>query len=90
VQRTAAPSIASVSAGRLDGEEIVEVEIDNGLERFTGGAVAQGFRESVEPGGILSLQGEEFGDCIAPALGPAAAGSWRGMPFNILMQGERK
>ena len=61
------------SARRPDGEEIVEVEIYDCPKRFTGDAVAQGFWESVESGGIFGLQDNEFGGSIAPALAPASA-----------------
>jgi hypothetical protein len=65
--------VASVSARRIDGQQLVTVEFDDPLQRLSGSAVAQGFRESVEPGGIFGLQGDEFGAGVAPAAGPAAA-----------------
>src|SRR5215472_7832248 len=49
------------------------VEFDDCLQCVAGSAIAQGFRESVEPGGIFGLQGDEFSDGVAPAPGAAAA-----------------
>ena len=66
-------SVASISAGWNDGGQFVEVELDDGLQRRAGGAVAQGFRECIEPGGIFGLQSKEQVDRIAPAPGAAAA-----------------
>ena len=47
--------VATVAAGRGRVGEHREVEVDDGFERFGGGAVAQAFRQCVEPGGILGL-----------------------------------
>jgi hypothetical protein len=66
-------SISPISTRRLDGDKIIEVEIDDCLQRHSGGAVAQCFGESVEPGGIFDLQHEEFGKGSAPALRPGLA-----------------
>jgi hypothetical protein len=68
-----ARSISPISTRRLDGDKVVEVEFDDCLQRHPGGAVAQCFGESVEPGGIFGLQREEFGDGGAPALRPGLA-----------------
>ena len=48
-------SVPSVAARRLDGDEIVEIEVDNRLQRLAGSAVVQRFGEVVEPGGIFGL-----------------------------------
>jgi len=45
--------IAAKAAGRPDGEEFVQIEIDDGLQRHAGRAVAGGFWYRVQPGGIL-------------------------------------
>jgi hypothetical protein len=34
-------SVTAIATGRGDGGEIVEIEVDDGLKRFGGGAVAQ-------------------------------------------------
>ena len=47
--------VASVTTGRLRVGEHCEVEVDDGFERFGRRAVAQAFRQCVEPGGILGL-----------------------------------
>ena len=51
-----------------------------GLERYVpafrdnaGGAIAGGFGKRLEPGAVLGLQRNQFGDCVVPALRPAAA-----------------
>lgn len=66
-------SIAAVAARRLDVGECGEVEIDDVLERLGGCAVAQAVGQGVEPGRVLGLQAEQFGDGVVPALRPAAA-----------------
>src|SRR6266481_9126296 len=70
---SSAGSIAAEAAWRLDRSELVEIQINNGLKRFAGGAVAGGFGERLEPGEVFGLQGDEFGDGVMPALRPAAA-----------------
>ena len=55
VKRARLRSVASISARRVDGEEVVEIKIDDRLQCFAGSAVAQGFREGIEPGGVLGL-----------------------------------
>ena len=47
--------VATVAAGRGRVGEHREVEVDDGFERFGCRAVAQAFRQCVEPGGILGL-----------------------------------
>jgi hypothetical protein len=66
-------SIASEAVRRLDSDEFVEVEIENGLQCLTGGSVAQRLGQCFEPLRVLVLQGDEFGDGIVPALMAAAA-----------------
>ena len=63
--------IASEAAGWIDGGDLVEVQLDDGLEGLAGGAVAGGLGQGVEPGGVFGLQGEELGYGGAPALGAA-------------------
>jgi hypothetical protein len=58
---------------RLNGEKLVEIEVDEGLQGVAGGSVAQGLGQRLEPLRILALQGDEFIDGIAPALMAAAA-----------------
>src|SRR6516164_11867442 len=65
--------LRSISARRIDRHQLVEIEFDDRLQHLAGAAVAQSLRESVEPGGIFGLQGDELADGIAPALSPAAA-----------------
>lgn len=48
-------SVATVAAGWGRVGEHCEVEVDDGFERFGCRAVAQAFRQCVEPGGILGL-----------------------------------
>ena len=50
---------------RLDGEELIEIEVDDSLQRFAGGTVSQGLGQRIEPLGVLALQG---GHGVAPAL----------------------
>ena len=69
-------SIASVTAWRHDGSEFVEVEFDNRLQRHGCGRVAEAVGQCVGPGGVFGLQGEQFGDGIAPALRPGAPIGW--------------
>ena len=48
-------SVASVSARRVDGEEIVEIEISNRLQRLAGGSVVQGGGQYLEPLRVFGL-----------------------------------
>jgi hypothetical protein len=65
-------SVTAITTGRDDRGEVVEVEIDDGLKRLGGGAVAQAFGQGFGPGDIFSLQGEQSGDGVTPTLGAAA------------------
>ena len=67
-----ASSIPSEAARRLDRAQLVKIKIDDRLQCLASGAVAQRFREEVEPGGILGLQRNQLGDRSTPALRPAA------------------
>jgi hypothetical protein len=58
---------------RLNGEKLIELEVDESLQGFAGGSVTQGLGQRLEPLRILALQGDEFIDGIAPALMAAAA-----------------
>ena len=66
-----ASSIPPEATGRLDGEQFVEIEINDRLQCRTGGALAQRFGHCLEPSDIFRLQGEQFGDRCVPTLGPA-------------------
>jgi hypothetical protein len=67
-------SIAAVAAWRLDDGKGFEVEIDDGLEGCGGGGVAKAIGQGVAPSGVLSLQGDQLSDSVAPAL-------WSGAPM---------
>jgi hypothetical protein len=71
--------IAPEAARELDGKDLAEVEVGNRLESLAGGAVAGGFGQGIEPGGIFGLQGDQLGYRSAPAPGPARAMSLRGL-----------
>ena len=47
--------IASEAAGRLNSDELIEVEIDDGLESFAGTAVLDGLGQCLEPDSVLGL-----------------------------------
>ena len=49
-------SIAAVAAWWLDGEQLVEVEIDNRLQLFCGSGFGEVFRQTIEPGTVFVLQ----------------------------------
>jgi hypothetical protein len=49
------------TAWRRDGADLVEVEIENGLQRLSGCGVVEGFEHGFEPLGILGLQSDELG-----------------------------
>jgi hypothetical protein len=65
--------ITSKATRELDVGEDVKIEFDDGLKSLGGGAVAKAVRQGVAPGGVFGLQGEQFGDCIAPSLWSGAA-----------------
>jgi hypothetical protein len=58
---------------RLDGADLVEVEIEDGLQRLAGSGVVERFRQRFEPLRVFALQSDEFRHGIAPALMAAAA-----------------
>ena len=60
--------IAPEAAWRQDGDQFVEVEIDDRLQCFAGSALLKVFGQRLEPSRVLALQDDEFGDGIAPAL----------------------
>src|SRR5215467_14206323 len=64
--------IAPEAARWHDGDQFVEVEIDDRLQCLAGSALLKVFRQSLEPLRVLALQDDEFGDGIAPALSAAA------------------
>ena len=66
-------SISAGAAGRTDGLKFREVEVADRVQRLGGGAVLQVLRQSVQPGGILTLQRGQLGDSVAPTLGATAA-----------------
>jgi hypothetical protein len=49
-------SISAVAAWWLDGEQLVEVEIDNRLQLFCGSGFGEVFRQTIEPGAVFILQ----------------------------------
>ena len=61
-------SITAISARWDDFGEWFEVEFSDGLQRISGGTVAEAVGQGIVPGGILGLQGEQLGDGVAPAL----------------------
>ena len=58
---------------RLDGEELIEIEVDDSQQRFAGGGFAQGLGKRIEPLRVVGLQGDQFGHGVAPALMTTAA-----------------
>ena len=56
VPHRSSASIAAVAAWRLDGEQLVEVEIDNRLQLFCGSGFGEVFRQTIEPGTVFVLQ----------------------------------
>lgn len=63
-----AGSIAAKAARRFDGAQFVEIDFDNGLQRFAGCRALGRLRHLVEPGSTLRLYGKEIGDGIVPSL----------------------
>src|SRR5215472_2502461 len=61
-------SVSPKAARRLDAGQFVEIEIKDGLQRLTGGAVAQRLGQRIEPCCILSLEPQECGDSAVPLL----------------------
>jgi hypothetical protein len=58
-------------AGRFDRLEFVEIEFVDGLQGLSGGAVLTVVGQSLEPGAIFGLEGDEDSNGIAPALSAA-------------------
>jgi hypothetical protein len=50
-----APSVPPKAARRLNAGQLVEIEINDGLQCLAGGAAAQCLRQRIEPRRILSL-----------------------------------
>ena len=76
-QAAASPLIAPEASRWHNGDQFVEVEIDDRLQCVDGSALLKVFGQSLEPLRVLTLQDDEFGDGIAPALGAAASvGRW--------------
>jgi hypothetical protein len=69
-------SIAAEATWRLDADEIVEIELDDSLQGGAGGGVAQIVRQDVKPGGVFSLQGDQPGNSVVPALCAGAPVGW--------------
>ena len=61
-------SIAPEAAWWHDGDQFVEVEIDDRQQCLAGSTLLKVFGQSLEPLRVLALQNDEFGDGIAPAL----------------------
>ena len=70
------PSIATISARRHDGSELVEIELDDGQQRRGGGGVAEAIGQNVVPGGVFGLQGEQPRDQVVPTLQAGAPFDW--------------
>ena len=66
-------SVATVTAGRVDRSERVEVKISDDLQGVRGRRALKRVRQCFEPGSIGALQRKQLGDCIAPALRATAA-----------------
>jgi hypothetical protein len=64
--------IAAEASGRFDRLEFVEIEFVDGLQGLSGGAVLKVVGQSLEPGAIFGLEGDEDSNGIAPALSAAA------------------
>jgi hypothetical protein len=65
--------IAAIATGRIDGRQGVEVDIGDGLQCLSGWRGAKAVGKRVEPCNVLGLQGDQFADGIAPALGAATS-----------------
>ena len=64
--------IAAEASGRFDRLEFVEIEFVDGLQGLSGGAVLKVVGQSLEPGAIFGLEGDEDSNGITPALGARA------------------
>ena len=60
--------VPSVAARRFDLLEGLDVGLDDGLQAFCVGRVAEGVRELVETVTIMLLQRTQFGHRVVPAL----------------------
>ena len=60
------------AAGRigLDRPQLLEVEVNDHLQRLASDPLAQGFWETVEPGGYWACNATSFNDGGTPALRP--------------------
>ena len=71
--------MARVNLGRSRGAErflkVGEVEVADRLQRLGGGAVLEVLWQGFQPGGIVTLQGDQLGDSVAPTLGATAVGT---------------
>jgi hypothetical protein len=65
--------LAPEAMRRLNGEKLIEIEVDEGLQGFAGGSVTQGLGQRLEPLRVVAVQDDEFRDRVAPALMAAAA-----------------
>jgi hypothetical protein len=66
-------SVSPVATRRDNRGKLFEIEIGDGLQGFGGSRVAKAVRQGIAPGGIFSLQSEQFGDGIVPTLGSGAS-----------------
>jgi hypothetical protein len=64
--------IAAEASRRFDRLEFVEIEFVDGLQGLSGGAVLKVVGQSLEPGAVFGLEGDEDSNGIAPALGAVA------------------
>jgi hypothetical protein len=67
--------VPAKAARRLDGDDLVQIEIDDRLEGFASGSIVRGFGQGFEPTRVLSVQRDEFGDSGIPAL-QSCAPAW--------------
>ena len=60
-------SVPSVAARRHDGDQFVEVEVNDHLQCLASWALAQGYGETVEPGRIFGLHPPSVPTLLAAA-----------------------
>lgn len=66
-------SIASEAAGRLNGAEFVEIEVEDGLQSLGGSRGFERFGHGLQPSRVVRLERDEFGDGGSPTLWPTTA-----------------
>src|SRR4051794_7728410 len=76
-----AGSVASIAARGLNSGQLVEIDLDDGLQSLGRRRVLKAFRQSGEPATVIGLQSDQFTDCLLPTLWSAAVrwlGAWPG------------